>query len=149
MFSRSTRSYVFLRTTLSYNDLPSTCWRRENVTARPTSLSLRPCLRDEVLKLCGRRGKGSRTVPPKVGTGRWALVGVCGPCPLVGGTVAPTHSLHRIPSPASSLPTPPRWGLTGAGPCRKPRNYMDRSFSKPMISTLTGTSASPSALTAS
>lgn len=32
---------------------PSTCWRGESVTVRPTSLSLRLGLREEVLKWCG------------------------------------------------------------------------------------------------
>lgn len=38
---------------LAYDGFSSTCWRCEDVTVRPTSLSLGLGKRDEVLKLCG------------------------------------------------------------------------------------------------
>lgn len=44
---------VCLQLSLAYDGFSSTCWRCEDVTVRPTSLSLGLGKRDEVLKLCG------------------------------------------------------------------------------------------------
>lgn len=46
-------SFDFVKSTLSNNAPPSTCWRGEDVTSRPTSLPLWVCPRGEVLSSCG------------------------------------------------------------------------------------------------
>lgn len=62
--------------------------------------------------------------------------------------MAPTCSLHHIPSPAPTPTTVPCWHLSGAAPCRNSHNYVDQSLSETMVSSLTGTSASPGPLPA-
>lgn len=98
---------------------PSTSWRGEHVSVRPTSLSSGLWLRDEGHKLCvAHEGRVSE----------WCLqdgveeLGPGGPCPLLGGGHGwhqPT-ALHPILSPAT-----PHWCLTGAASCRKSPKYTD------------------------
>lgn len=101
---------------------PSTSWRGEHVSVRPTSLSSGLRLRDEGHKLCvdheGRVSEwclqdGAEEVGPG---GCWWTLSLAGGG---HGWHEPT-TLHPILSPAT-----PHWCLTGAASCRKSPKYSD------------------------